>query len=168
MECVYVLVVYVRSNGIGDGLTCPHWLILMMKKKGQQKGNLINCVCVMCWERVEGLLNHCWCDSMFVWLWTVQCYENVPSHHHLCEDVICIILSHWLWQVLCALRKNEYFRGCTISRDVSRVAMDTTFLGMYHAPRWLLLSRVVSCDTTDAWTYMSPWVPDRETTAVHL
>ena len=24
IKCVYVLVVYVGSNGIGDGLTCPH------------------------------------------------------------------------------------------------------------------------------------------------
>ena len=47
-----------------------------------------------------------------LWKWS--------SPHYLCELVICIILRHWLWQVLCALRKNGYLRGCTISRDVSR------------------------------------------------
>ena len=75
------------SNGIGDGLTCPHWLILMMKRMGITKGNVINCLCVLCWERVEGLLNHCWCNFMFVWLWTVRCYEN----GHLL--IICVNLS---------------------------------------------------------------------------
>ena len=56
----------------------------------------------------------------------------------MCELVICIILRHWLWQVLCALRKNGYLKGCTISRDVSRIVMDTIFRGTYHAPRRLL------------------------------
>ena len=60
---------------------------------------------------------------------------------------------------VCALRKNEYLRGCTISRDVSRAAMDTIFRGTYRALRWLLLSRVVSCAATDAWTDMSPMGP---------
>ena len=71
-----------------------------------------------------------------LWKWS--------SPHYLCELVICISTRHWLWQVLCALRKNEYLRGCTISRDVSRAAMDTIFRGTYCALRWLLLSRVVS------------------------
>ena len=82
-----------------------------------------------------------------LWKWS--------SPHYMCELVICIILRHWLWQVLCALRKNGYLRGCTISRDVSRATMDTIFRGTYRAPRWLLLSRVVSCAATDAWTDMS-------------
>ena len=60
-----------------------------------------------------------------LWKWS--------SPHYLCELVICIILRHWLWQVLCALRKNGYFRGCTILRYVSRVAMDTIFRGTYCA-----------------------------------
>ena len=83
-----------------------------------------------------------------LWKWS--------SPHYMCELVICIILRHWLWQVLCALRNNGYLRGCTISRDVSRAAMDTIFQETYCAPRWLLLSRVVSCAATDAWTDMSP------------
>ena len=86
-----------------------------------------------------------------LWKWS--------SPHYLCELVICIILRHWLWQVLCALRKNGYLRGCTISRDVSRAAMDTIFRGTYRATRWLLLSRVVSCAATDAWTDISPMGP---------
>ena len=44
--------------------------------------------------------------------------------------------------------------GYYISRDVSRAAMDTIFRGAYCAPRWLLLSRVVSCASIDAWTDM--------------
>ena len=90
-------------------------------------------------------------NCAMLWKWS--------SSHYLCEFVICIILRHWLWQVLCALRKNGYLRGCTISRDVSRAAMDTIFRGTYRAPRWLLLSRVVSCAATDAWTDMSPMGP---------
>ena len=86
-----------------------------------------------------------------LWKWS--------SLHYLCEDVICIILRHSLWQVLCSLKKNEYLRGCTILRDVSRATMDTIFRGTYRAPRWLLLSRVVSYATTDAWTNMSPMRP---------
>ena len=136
------------SNGIGDGL-----------KNGITKSNVINCLCVLCWERVEVLLNHYWCNFMFVWLWTVRCYENNHLLIFLCELVICIILRHWLWQVLCALRKNEYLRQYTISRDVSRAVMDTIFQGTYRAARWLLLSRVVSCAATDAWTDMSPMDP---------
>ena len=84
------------SNGIGDGLTCPHWLILMMKRMGITKGNVINCLCVLCWERVEVLLNHCWCNFMFVLLWTVRCYEN----GHLL--IICVNLSSALfWGIGC-------------------------------------------------------------------
>ena len=51
-------------------------------------------------------------------------------------------------------------RGCTISRVVSRAAMDIIFRGTYRALRVLLLSRVVSCAATDAWTDMSPVGPE--------
>ena len=107
------------------------------------------------WRLVESLsmwLHVCVVvNCVMLWKWS--------SLHYLCEFVICIILRHWLWQVLCALRKNEYLRGCTISRDVSRAAMDTVFRGTYRAPRWLLLSRVMSCAATDAWKDMSPMCP---------
>ena len=82
-----------------------------------------------------------------LWKWS--------SPHYFFELVICIILRHWLWQMLCALIKNGYLRRCTISRDVSCTAMDTIFRRKYRALRWLLLSRVVSCTATDAWTDMS-------------
>ena len=75
-------------------------------------------------------------------------------------------------KVLCALRKNDNLKrmyhfegriarrdGYYISRDVSRAAIDTIFRGTYRAPRWLLLSRVVSRAATDAWTDMSPMGP---------
>ena len=60
-------------------------------------------------------------NCAMLWKWS--------SPHYLCELVICIILRHWLWQVLCALRNNGYLRGCTISRDVSRAAMVTVIEG---------------------------------------
>ena len=75
-------------------------------------------------------------------------------------------------EVLCALRKNDNLKriyhfegriasrdGYYISRDVSHAAMDTIFRGTYRTPRWLLLSRVMSCAATDAWTDMSPMGP---------
>ena len=109
----------------------------------------------MGWRFVESLsmwLHVCVVvKCVMLWKWS--------SPHYFCELVICIILTHWLSQVLCALKKNEYLRGCTISRDVSRVAMDTIFRGTHCALRWLLLSRVVSCTATDAWTDMSPMGP---------
>ena len=103
-------------------------------------------------------------ESLFMWLHVcvvVNCAMlwKWSSPHYLCELVIYIILRHWLWQVLCALRKNGYLRGCSISSDVSRAVMDTIFRGTYHAPWWLLLSSVVSCAATDAWTDMSPMGP---------
>ena len=102
---------------------------------------MINCLCVMCWERFDGLLNNCCCDFMFVWLWTVQCYEN----GHLL--IICVNMSFALFwdmvvKVLCALRKNDNLKrmyhfegriahrdGYYISRDVSRAAMVTIIEG---------------------------------------
>ena len=86
------------------------------------------------WRLVESLLM--WLHVCVVvkcamlWKWS--------SPHYLCELVICIILTHWLSQVLCALKKNEYLRGCTISRNVSRVAMDIIFRGTYRTLQWLL------------------------------
>ena len=50
-------------------------------------------------------------------------------------------------------------RGCTISRVVSRAAMDIIFRGTYRAPQRLLLPRVGSCAATDAWIDMSPMGP---------
>ena len=71
------------------------------------------------WRLVESLLMwfHVCVDCAVLWKWS--------SPHYLCELVICIILRHLLWQVLCALRKNEYLRGHTISRIVSRAAVVT-------------------------------------------
>ena len=113
MKCLYVLVVYVGSNGIGDGMTCPHWFILMMKKRDNKRqcDQLFMCdVLRKGWRLVESLLM--WLHVCVVvkcamlWKWS--------SPHYFCELVICIILTHWLSQVLCALKKNEYLRGCTI------------------------------------------------------
>ena len=46
-----------------------------------------------------------------------------------------------------------YFEGRIARRDGYYISRD------YRAPRRLLLSRVVSCAATDAWTDMSPMGP---------
>ena len=127
-------------------------LINYNDEKGVTKGNVINCLRVMCWERFEDLLNHRWGDIIFLLLRIVQCYE----HGHLL--IICVNMSFAL-VLRYGCDKYYVIRLCIISRDVSRAAMDTIFRGTYHAPRWLLLSRVMSCAVTDAWTDMSPMGP---------
>ena len=95
----------------------------------------------MIWRLVAYLL------VLYSLLWIVLCYQNGyllifirASHLHCIWDMVVV-------------------RGCTISRVVSRDAMDIIFRGRYRAPRRLLLSRVVSCAATDAWTDMSPMGP---------
>ena len=132
---------------------------------------MINCLCDVlrivwkaCWIIVDVVSWLSCCElcnvmkmvisSLFVWTCHLHCSET------------------WLWQVLCALRKNKKIKrmyhfegriarrdGYYISRDVSRAATDTIFRGTYRAPRWLLLSRVVSRAAMDAWTDMSPMGP---------
>ena len=93
------------------------------------------------------------------------------------SSFICVYMSFALFKdmvvtsVMCiekewVLKRMYHFEGRIarrdgyyISRDVSRAAIDTIFRGTYRAPRWLLLSRVVSCAATDAWTDMSPMGP---------
>ena len=102
-------------------------------------------------------------NCAMLWKWS--------SSHYLCEHVIALFWD-MVVEVLCALRKNDNLKrmyhferriarrdGYYISREVSRAAMDTVFWGTYRAPWWLLLSRVVSCAATDAWTNMSPMGP---------
>ena len=112
-------------------------------------------------------------NCAMLWKWS--------SPHYLCEHVIALFWD-MVVKVLCALRKNDNLKrmyhfegritrrdGYYISRDVSRAAMDTIFRGTYRAPRWLLLSRVVSCAATDAWTDMSPMGPElRDSECVSL
>ena len=74
-----------------------------------------------CWIIVDVTSCLCGCELCDVMKMVISYY--------LCELVIRIILRHWLWQVLCALRKNGYLRGCTISRDVSRAGMVTIIEG---------------------------------------
>ena len=120
---------------------------------------------------LKGLLINCWYCIMIV-LWIVQCYEIFrfliilwTCHLHYSET--------WFWQVLYKLRKNKKLKrmyhfegriecrnGYYILRNVSHAAMDTIYGGTYYA-RWLLLSRIVSNTTMDAWTYMSPMDPGR-------
>ena len=112
----------------------------------------------VCWIIVDVVAN-----CVMLWKWSYP--------HYLCEHVIALFWD-MVVDVLCALRKNDNLKrmyhferriacrdGYYIWRDVSRAAMDTIFRGTYRAPRWLLLSRVVSCAATDAWTDMSPMGP---------
>ena len=154
------------SNGIGYGLTFPHCLILMMKKNDNKRqcDQLFMCdVLRKGWRLVESLLM--WLHVCVVlkcamlWKWSFP--------HYLCELVICIILTYWLSQVLCALKKNEYLTGYTISRDVSRAAMDTIFWGTYRAPRWLLYRGSCRAPRQIHWQICPPWVPDWETAGVY-
>ena len=131
----------------GDGLTCSCWVSLMMKK-----GNKKECDKLLMrdvWEWFEGLLLICWCCITVVLLWIVPCYKN---GHIL---TICVNMS---FAVVFRHGDDKYYviRGCIISRDVSRAAMNTIFRGTYCTPRWLLLSRTVSQAAMDAWTNMSP------------
>ena len=116
-----------------------------------------------CWIIVDVISCLCVVNCAMLWKWS--------SSHYLCEHVIALFWG-MVVEVLCALRKNDnlnrmyYFEGriaCRdgyyISRDVSRAAMDTIFRETYRVPRWLLLSRVMSCAATDAWTDMSPMDP---------
>ena len=122
--------------------------------------------CVWCADNGE------WFERLFesLLLWIVQCYENgdilfisvnksfALFWHMVVKSVMCIEkewekrMYHFEGRIA---RRDGYY----ITRDVSRAAMDTIFRGTYRAPRWLLLSRVVSCAATDAWTNMSPMGP---------
>ena len=127
----------------------------------------------LCWDvlimvnDLKGLLIHYWCCCE---LWNVM---KMVISSLLMWTCHLHYFKTWLWQVLCALRKNENLKrmyhfegritrrdGYYISRDVSRAAMDTIFWETYRASQWLLLSRVVSSATTDAWTDISPMGPE--------
>ena len=100
---------------------------------------------VWCWEWFGDLLLICWC--------CIPCCK-------LSFGIKMVISSFFIWA--CNLHCTwdmVVVIGCTISRVVSRAAIYIIFRGTYRAPRWLLLSRVVSCAATDAWTDMSPMGP---------
>ena len=114
------------------------WLVDMIynnDKKGVRKGNVINCLCVMCEEGFERLL-----ESLLMWYHdcVVRCYEN----GHLL--IICANMSlALLWDIVvssvicivneCELKENlpfwqtyhAYCDGYYILRDLSRAAIVT-------------------------------------------
>ena len=96
-------------------------------------------------------------SSLFVWTCHLHYSEALVVTSVMCIEKEWVLKSMYHLEGRIACRDGYY-----ISRDVSRAAMDTIFQGAYRAPRWFLLSRVVSCAATDAWTDMSPWVPDWE------
>ena len=100
---------------------------------------------VWCWELLGDLSLICWCfipgcKLYFVIKMVISSFFIWACHLHCIWDMVVV-------------------RGCTISRVVSRAAMDIIFRGTYCAPWRLLLSRVVSCAATDAWIDMSPMGP---------
>ena len=103
-----------------------------MMKKRVTKGNVINCLCEKslkaCWIIVDVI--SCLCCSELCNVMKMIIFSSFVWTCHL------HYFDTWLWQVLCALRKNENlkrmynFEGCIarrdgyyISRDVSRAAM---------------------------------------------
>ena len=95
----------------------------------------------MIWRLVAYLL------VLYSLLWIVLCYQN---GYLLIFIRACHL--HCIWDMVVV-------RGCSISRVVSRAVMDILFWGTHHAPRMLVLSRVVSCAAIDAWTDISPMGP---------
>ena len=112
---------------MGDGLRKVWWLVESL----------------LMWFHVCVVVN-----CAMLWKWS--------SSHYLCEHVIALFWG-MVVEVLCELRKNDnlkrmyHFEGRIARRDGYYI-----FRGTYRAPRWLLISRVVSCTVKDAWTDMSP------------
>ena len=87
---------------------------------------------------------------MFVLLWIVQCYENGHLLVIFVNMSFALLWDVVMTSVMCIEKEWE-------------IKEDVPFRGMYRAPRWLLLPRVMSCAATDAWTDMSPmgsWLRD--------
>ena len=112
------------------------------------------------WEKFEALLIICWRCTTVAFFWILHCYEN----GHLL--IICVNMSFALfWDMVVTIvvfieKEWEHKEDVLFSRVVSRAAMDIIFRGTYRAPRRLLLTMVVSCAATDAWTDMSPMDPE--------
>ena len=167
MKCVYVLVVYVGSNGIGDGLTCPHWLILMIKRMGITKGNVINCLCVLCWERIEGLLNHvdvtlclCGCElcdvmkmvisSLYVWTCHLHYSEALVVPSVMCIEKAWVLKRLYHFEGRIARRDEYYISEGHIARHDGYY-----YRGSCRAPREM------------HGQIFPPWVPEWKTTGVY-
>ena len=103
-----------------------------------------------CWIIVDVISCLCGCElcnvmkmvifSLFVW----TCH--------------CIILRHGCGSVMC-IEKEWYLKEDVPFRGTYRAPRWILYFEGRIAPRWLLLSRVVSCAATDAWTDMSPMGP---------
>ena len=117
-----------------------------------------------CWIIVYVTSCFCGCElcdvmkmiisSLYVWTCHLHYYEALVVTRVMCIEKEWVLKRMYHFEGRIARRDGYY-----ISRDVSRAAMDTIFRGTYRAPWWLLLSRVVSCAATDAWTDMSPMGP---------
>ena len=93
-------------------------------------------------------------SSLYVWTCHLHYSEALVVTSVMCIEKECVLqrMHHFEGRIA---RRDRYY----ISRDVLRAAMDTIFRRTYRAPRWLLLSRVMSCAATDAWTDMSHMGP---------
>ena len=90
-------------------------------------------------------------SSLFVWTCHLHYSETLVVTSVMCIEKEWVLKKMYSFEGRIA-RRDRYY----ISRDVSHAAMDTIFRGTYRTPRWLLLSRVMSCAATDTWTNMSP------------
>ena len=91
-----------------------------------------------CWEWIGDLLLNCWC--------CISCCKWLSPPFHLSMS-FALYLRHG-----CG-KRMYYFRGSY------RAPRWILYFEGRIAPRRLLLSRVVSCAATDAWTDMSPMGP---------
>ena len=117
-----------------------------------------------CWIIVDVTSCLCGCEvcdvmkmifsSLFVWTCNLHYSEALVVTSVMCIEKEWVIKRMYHFEGCIARRDGHY-----ISRDVSRAAMVTIFRRTYRAPRWLLLSRVVSCAATDTWIDMSPMGP---------
>ena len=104
-----------------------------------------------CWVIVDVTSCLCGCELCDVMKFVISSLFVWTCHLHYCEAFV-------VTSVMC-IEKEWVLTRIYHSRDVSWAVMYTIFRETYHAPWWLLLSRVVSCAATDAWTNMSSMGP---------
>ena len=80
------------SNGIVDGLSCPHWLILMMKRMGITKRNVI--------------IVYVWCvEKGWKAFWIIIDVISCLCCCELCDVMKMVISSLFVWT--CHLHYSE-------------------------------------------------------------
>ena len=111
------------SNEIGDGMTCQHWWILMMKKKGNkwQCNYLFMCdVLRNVWRLVKSLL-----------MW-----------YNVCVAVNCAMLQKCHLIIICVNISFALFWDMVVTSFMCiekewELKVDATFRGTYITPQWI-------------------------------